>query len=122
MDIDSDLLLLLAAAVLVTWLLVTIWRYVSIQSRKGLLEQEKTVFGHGLHPESRAFMATVVPRFGSPWGFLVAIAVIAILGLARVLDYLQLTLEMKGATCNTPARRDWASGLPCSIPLLHSCQ
>lgn len=88
MDIDSDLLLLFATAALVVWLLVTIWRYVSIQSQKGLLEQEKTVFGHGLHPESRTFMATVVPRFGSPWGLLAAIAVIAILGLARVLDYL----------------------------------
>ena len=86
MSIDSDLLLLFATAALVVWLLVTVWQYVSIQSQKGLLEQEKTVFGHELHPENRAFMATVVPRLGSPWSLLVTIAVIAILGLARVLD------------------------------------
>lgn len=88
MDIDPNLLLLLAVAVLVTWLLVTIWRYVSIQSLKELPEQEQTAFGHQLHPENRAFMATVVPRFGSPKGLLVAIAIIVILGLARVLNYL----------------------------------
>jgi hypothetical protein len=84
-SIDTNLLLLFTIAAFAIWLLVTVWRYVSIQSQKGLLEQEQDIFGHGLRPEDRKFMATVVPRFGSPLGFLAAIVVIALLGLAKVL-------------------------------------
>lgn len=87
-SIDTNLLFLVAIAAFAIWVLVTIWRYVSIQSQKGLLEQEQDVFGHKLRPEDRKFMATVFPRFGSSLGFLAAIAVIALLGVAKVLGYL----------------------------------
>jgi len=87
-SIDTNLLVLITVVAFAIWVLVTIWRYVSIQSQKGLLEQEQDVFGHELRPEDRKFMATVVPRFGSSLGFLAAIVAIALLGVAKVLGYL----------------------------------
>lgn len=87
-SIDTNLLLLITIAVIAVWVLVTMWRYVSIQSKKGLIQQEQDMFGHALSPENREFMAVVVPRFASPLGFLVAVAVIALLAIAKVVGYL----------------------------------
>ncbi len=87
-SIDTDLLLLIAIAVIAVWVLVTMWRYVSIQSQKELIQQEQDIFGDALSPENREFMAVVAPRFGSPLGFLLAVAVIALLAIAKVVGYL----------------------------------
>jgi type IV secretory pathway TraG/TraD family ATPase VirD4 len=87
-SIDTDLLLLIAIAVIAVWVLVSMWRYVSIQSQKELIQQEQDIFGDALSPENREFMAVVVPRFGSLLGFLVAVAVIALLAIAKVAGYL----------------------------------
>lgn len=87
-SIDTDLVLLVGLTAFAIFVLVTIWRYVATQSRKGLVEQERELFGHALPPESREFMAVVVPRFASPLGFVAAIVVVVVLGLAKVLGYL----------------------------------
>lgn len=87
-SVDADLLLLVALAAFAVWLLVTLWRYVAIQSGKGVLEQEQDVFGKSLRPEYRKFMAVVVPRAASPLAFFTVLAVVVLLGLAKALGYL----------------------------------
>lgn len=84
---DTDLLLLVALAAFAIWMLVTVWRYVAIQSQKGLLEQEQEILGQPGRPEYRKVMAVVVPRCSSPLAFFSVLAVVVLLGLARALGY-----------------------------------
>ncbi|HEX8988379.1 MAG TPA: hypothetical protein VF816_10485 [Rhodocyclaceae bacterium] len=77
-----------ALAVFATWLLVTIWRYVTIQSRKGLLEQEQNILGKSGRAEYRGLMAVVVPRVPSSLALFTVLAIVVLLGLAKLLGYL----------------------------------
>ena len=89
---DFDLVLLVVIVAFSLLLLVVLWRYVETRSKQGQLEQEQELFGHGLTPETRALMATlmasVMPRFSSSKGFFAAVIVCLLLWLGTVLGYL----------------------------------